>query len=118
MLITTETRFLNLMGFRPTGDFGPLTGYTTKRGKAVWFLKSPPTTPASPWQLRQRNAFRLAAIAWQTLTAAQRQAWLAAQDAGRLNITGYNLWVYYQLTKDVAAIRTIERQTGLQLLPA
>jgi len=34
----------------------------------------------------------------------------------RLSITGYNLFIYYQTTKDVAAIQTIERLTGISLL--
>jgi len=63
-----------------------------------------------------RNRWKAAAYAWQNLDAGVRANWLAAQDAGRLRITGYNLWMYYYLTNDRAAIQTIEHQTGLDLL--
>lgn len=117
MLIAPESKLLNLLGFGPTGDLGPLTGYTSKRGKGVWYLKAPPKTPASPWQLRVRNKFRTIAGFWAQLTAAQRNDWAAAGKAAGLNITGYNLFVWYQHTLDAATIATIERQSGINLLP-
>lgn len=115
MLIAPNSKTLNLIGLRPTGDLGPLTGYTSKRGKPVWFLKAPPKTPPTFWQTSQRNTFRLAADYWRDLSPQQRQAWLDAAKRARLNIGGYNLWLWYQLTKDRATIRTVERQSGITL---
>lgn len=117
MLIAPETKVLNYLGFSPTGDLGPLTGYTTKRGRGVWYLKAPPKTPSTPWQTRERNKFRLIALLWNGLPAAQRQDWLSAAGAAKLNITGYNLFVWYQHTQDDATIHTIERQSGITLIP-
>jgi len=118
MLIDAESKVLKLCGFSPTGDFGPLTGYTSKRGKAVWYMKAPPKTPATGWQRQQRSRFRFAALAWRSLTSSQRAAWLAAARKARLNITGYNLFVWYQLVREIAVIRTVERQSAIDLLPS
>lgn len=117
MKIRKDDRVLSVVGWQPTGDLGPLTGYTTRSGKAVWFLKAPPKTPPTGWQRKQRNRFRLIAIMWRRLTEEQRQNWLQAADAARLNITGYNLFVWYHHKLDHAVIRTIEHQTGINLIP-
>lgn len=116
-MLTPTSPVLTLCGMGPTGDLGPLTGYTSKRGKPVWFLKAPPKTPATGWQQKQRNMFRLIARLWHSLTPQQRKDWLAAAVAAGLNITGYNLFVWYQHTLDQAVIKTIEHQSGITLLP-
>jgi len=108
---------LTFIGFGPTGDLGPLTGYTSKRGKAVWYLKAPPKTPATGWQQRQRNQFKITALLWNGLTEAARQDWLTAARRAHLNITGYNLFVWYQYTQDHAVIHTIEQQAKISLIP-
>ena len=48
MVMTPEDIMLSFLGFGATGDLGPLTVYTNKRGKLVWFLKAPPTCPPRP----------------------------------------------------------------------
>ncbi|MEE9602715.1 MAG: hypothetical protein V3V75_05375 [Thermoguttaceae bacterium] len=116
MLIDSTHKVLKIAGLRPTGDFGPLTGYTSKRGKAVWYLKAPPKTPPTGWQRQQRWRFRFAAHNWRALTPAARANWLTAARNARLNITGYNLFVWFQIRPDRAVIRTIEQQTGITLL--
>ena len=116
MQIAPEAKMLNLMGLRPTGDLGPLTGYTSKRGRAVWYLKAPPKEPPTGYQTHYRNVFRLVAIAWQGLTPDTRAAWLAAARKAGLRITGYNLFLWYNHTRDTAVIRTVEHQTGITLL--
>jgi len=110
-------RRLFLLGLRPTGDLADLTCYTSKRGRIVWFPKSPPQKPPSMAQIHQRNKFRAAAQAWRTLEPQIRANWLAAAKKASLFATGYDLWIFWQLKRDTAAIRTIERQTHLQLLP-
>jgi len=115
-MFTPKNKLLCLLGWQPTGDLGGLTGYTSKRGKPVWFLKAPPTTPPSPWQTHQRNLFRLLGTAWSQIGPDARARWLAASHAARLNIGGYNLFTYYYLTADRAAIATVERQSRIQLL--
>lgn len=116
MVMTPQDRLLSWLGFNPTGDLGPLTGYTNKRGKLVWFIKAPPTCPARPWQISQRNTFRLIAMTWKALSDADRQQWHLAETRGHLNITGYNLFTWWSITGDDATIRTIEHQTGTNLI--
>lgn len=116
-MLTPTTHILSYLGLRPTGDLGPLTAYTSKRGKHVWFLKAPPTCPPTVWQTRQRNKFRLAARAWRALSDAERNEWHRAETRGKLNITAYNLYVYWTLTRDDRAICTIARQTDTNLIP-
>lgn len=115
-MLTPTSNVISLLGWRPTGDLGPLTIYTSKRGKIVAFLKAPPTCPPSAWQSHQRNAFRLVARAWNGLTDAQRNQWHLAEVRGPLNITGYNLFTYWCLSGDDDSIRTIQRQTGTNLV--
>ena len=116
MLIGPKIKALHLIGLRPTGDLGPLTGYTSKRGKAVWFLKAPPKIPPTCWQIVQRNAFRINAIAWNALEPQVRANWLNAAKIARLTITGFNLWTWYNLCPDPAVIRTIEHVSGIKLI--
>lgn len=116
-MLTPTSKILTVLGLRPTGDLGPLTGYTSKRGKAVWFLKAPPKTPATGWQQQERNRFRMIALLWGQMLAMQRVDWERASIGAKLNITGYNLFVWYQYKQDHAAIATVERQSGIQLLP-
>lgn len=115
-MLSAKSTLLNILGLNPTGDLGPLTGYTSKRGKAVWFLKAPPTTPATPYQNHQRNIFRLVAMAWRALPADVRQAWLDAAPRAHLRITGYNLFTYWQITRDRPTLRTIEHLAQLELI--
>lgn len=107
---------LQFAGFRPTGDFGPLTGYTSKRGRAVWYLKAPPKTPPTGYQTSQRNKFRMTALAWNALRPEQRTAWMEAARGAHLHITGFNLFVWYQLRRDHAVIRTVAHQSGIDPL--
>lgn len=116
MVMTPQDRLLTWLGFGATGDLGPLTGYTNKRGKLVWFLKAPPTTPPAPWQIHQRNKFRLVARAWNGLSDAARYQWHLAELRGHLNVTAYNLFTWWSLIGDDAIIRTIEHQTGTNLI--
>ena len=116
MVMTPEDIMLSFLGFGATGDLGPLTGYTNKRGKLVWFLKAPPTCPPRPWQISQRNTFRLIAMAWNGLSSAARKQWHLAEVRGHLNITGYNLFTWWSITGDDAIIHTIEHQTGTNLI--
>ena len=115
-MLTTTNRILQLIGIRPTGDLGPLTAYTSRRGKVVWFLKSPPHGPPSVHQARQRNTFRLVGEAWSQMTDAEREQWSLAERRAYLDITGYNLYVWYNTVGDDEIIRTIERKTNTNLI--
>lgn len=107
---------LPLMGLNPSGDIGPFTVYRTKRQGVVWFPRAPPEMPSSYLQRHQRNAWKYAARVWRAETETVRQNWKTAALLARLSISGYNLFIYYQTTKDASAIETIERHTGISLL--
>jgi len=106
---------LNLLGLNPTGDLGHLTAYTSRRHGTVWFPKSPPLTPPTLWQLRQRDRFRHVAYLWSKLDDQTRELWALAARLANLYVTGYNLFTWYQCTRDRAALSTIERQSGQEL---
>ena len=106
-----------MLGTHVTGDFGPYTFYTSRRSGVVWYPRSPALKPPTPLQLHWRNQFRLAGTIWREFTHDQREQWHRAEHLAHLSITGYNLFTYFILTNDVAAIRTIEHQTGLKLIP-
>lgn len=112
----TLRRGLALAGFNVQGDIGPYTCYTARDGRWVVFDKAPPQAPASYVQLHQRNRWRLAAKAWNQLTENNKANWELATQKLRLQLTGYNLWIYFQTTGDAATIRTVARQSGVDLL--
>ena len=107
-----------LWGFNTQGDWGPFTFYTNKRNALVFYLRAPPKKPWSPIQLAQQAKFADAAHAWTALPPAAKANWERATHLAHLRITGYDLWMYWTLRYDDQAIRTIERQTGITLLPA
>lgn len=97
---------------------GPLTWYTKKNGTIVFFPRSPPKSPPTDRQTRQRDRFTQAATAWQTLTTQTQALWELATKRLSLKINGYHLFTWYFCTQDDHAITTIERQTGITLRPA
>lgn len=108
---------LRFLGYNHMGDLGPWTFYTSKRKGIVWFAKAPPLEPPSILQTHQRNKFRLAGYAWRSLDEEFRQRWLLAARRANLAISGYNLFIYWLLTNDDAAVHTVERQSQLNLIP-
>jgi len=108
---------LGVLGWRTQGDIGPWTFYTSRRNHLVYFVKAPPLEPPSPMQTRQRNRFRNAGYAWQSLPPAARARWLLAAKRARLAVGGYNLFTHYFTKHDDATIQTVERLTGLRLIP-
>jgi len=104
-----------MLGFRPTGDLGPLTIYTDKRGNIVAYPKAPPKEPPTYYQIRQRNRFRLIARLWNAMTAEQRDRWNTCANHSGAAIAGYTLFAWYQLKHDTAAIATLQRQTHVTL---
>lgn len=113
----TPNQISSFLGLRPTGDLGPNTWYTKRRGTIVFFPRSPPKQPPTDRQIRQRQNFTLAAAAWQSLTPATRAAWELATKRLSLSLNGYNLWTWYFHSRDDRAIATIARQSSLDLFP-
>ena len=116
MVKTPKPRLFNFWGFNTQGDFGPYTFYTSARGKLVFFLRAPPKQAPSVWQLNQRARWKAIADLWSSTTADVRSNWEAATQQLNLNLTGYNLFIWYHCHRDRDTIRTIERQTGITLL--
>ncbi len=106
----------HLFGFLIGGDFADFTFYKNKRGKLVWFIKAPPKTKPSTKQTTQRNLFRLAATAWQTLTAPQRAQWELASTRASLCATGYDAFIHYKLTNDQAGQNNLASTTNTVLI--
>src|SRR5690606_30010209 len=98
------------------GDFGPLTMYTSRRGKIVWFDRAPPLTPASPLQIMFRDRWKQIAKLWRDLTPEKRAAWKRAGINANMTITGYNLFVFFQSRLAKSYVGTIERQSGETLI--
>lgn len=112
-----DKRTLSLIGWNLTGDFGPATFYTTRTGRIAKFARSPPLNPPTAEQIAQRQRFTNCGAAWAALTKEQRANWERACRRASLSITGYNFFVYYQMRGDLCLVRTIERQTGITLIP-
>lgn len=106
-----------ILGFTVQGDLGGWTFYTSARRQLVFYPQAPPKEPASRDQTTMRNKFRAAAQAWNAQTRQHKANWQTAAKKAHLRITGYNLYTYWQTTRDTSTIATIERQTKLQLLP-
>ncbi len=109
--------FVRFLGFNTQGDLGPWTFYTDKRKGLVYFVKSPPLEPPSQLQQSIRNSIRLAAYTWRSLDGEQQRTWETASKRAGLRITGYNLFVFWILRRDDAAIHTVERLSNVKLIP-
>jgi len=107
----------NFLGFRPTGDIGPLTFYTSQRNAIVWFPKAPPLAPPSYLQIVQRNRFRATAKRWTSLPEIERQNWEAVAKKAKLTINGYNLFVWYALRNGEETVQALADRHDIQLLP-
>lgn len=112
----TSKTLWNWLALNLQGDLADYTCYKAARGDIVFFPKHPPEVPRSLRQAWRRDLFRAAANAWQSLGSPTRANWERATKLAHLGITGYNLWTFWYVTEDQAAIRTIERQSGVTLL--
>jgi len=90
------------------GDVGPITTYTSQRGKVVTFPRMPPLNPPTPIQEIIRARFQNAAIQWRALTANQRAQWNVLADRCNLGITGWNLFTHFACTGNFDGLRPLE----------
>jgi hypothetical protein len=110
------SRFYRGLGLRAQGDIAGMTVYRTKKGKQVIFPKTRPKAPPGPLALRNQNRFRLAAAAWMAIGPNARLRWKYAARQAALGVTGYNLFIAWQMKRDRAAMKTIERLSGQVLI--
>lgn len=108
-------KMMKIIGFDPTGDFGAITYYTTRRGRVVGYDKAPPLKPATSRQMVRRNRWRRAAECWQLLSPEQKEQWHAAARRARLRIHGYNLFLFFQTTQQWSLADAISRQSGINI---
>ena len=112
----TSKTLWNWLALNLQGDLADYTCYRQVQGDIVFFPKHPPEVPRTLQQAWRRELFRLAARSWQRMTQPERAKWETASRRAHLQITGYNLWTYWYVTEDRAAIETVERQSGVTLL--
>jgi hypothetical protein len=106
------------LGWNMQGNLGPWTCYQNAHRKPVWYWTMPQLEPPSPARIHQKDLFRAAAMAWAALSSTTKAAWMAAARAAHLRIHGHNLFMYWWLKRDDAAVKTIERISGETLLGA
>jgi hypothetical protein len=111
----SPTTGLCFLGWRPTGDLGPLTYYTTKKGRVVAYPRSPPLSPPSARQVLQRSKWQAASLRWQALAQTTRIKWSTAAKRANLRYTGYSLWMRWATTSCEGLRKTITHQTGITL---
>lgn len=105
----------NLIGIEVSGDIGDLTIYTNRFGKKVAFPKSPPKKPPSPRQVFQRDSFRNAQAAWNSLTKQQKNNLEMAVLALSAPLTGQNLYISAVIRQSNNDLVTFEKQSQINL---
>ncbi len=106
----------SLLASRVNGDLGPYTFYTSTRKKLVIFPKTWPKDPATYHQNLYRLRWRHAAARWQSLSQTLRDKWETMAKKAHLTITGYNLFIYYILDKNIKTVETVQRQSGMNVI--
>lgn len=114
---TKLTSLLNFFGLQVQGDIGPITCYRSARKPLIWFPKAPPKTPLSAIQAAQVQKWVNIINDWKDLPSAQRANWLAIASKAGLSIQGFNLYIWWRSHQDDTIIKTLEHQTGIDVLP-
>ena len=105
----------NILGFNPTGDFGPFTIYTAKNGKPVWYIKAPPTAPPTARQRYVRERIAQHAAFWNTQSTEFKALWELASKRARLRMNGYGLFQWWLWHSDRKKLDTIQQQSDVTL---
>lgn len=110
-----KTQPYDLLGLNVSGDLGDVTLYTDRFGQKIWYPKSPPETPETPGQRRQRDRFTAAVTNWREADQATRERFEAVSLKASLMMTGHNLWISLSFSQDAALCATLARQTGIPI---
>lgn len=105
------------MGLRVSGDLGPVTIYTDRKNRKIFYPIAPPKEPPTQRQLWQRQRFKLAVTYWKQLPP---EAKANLEDATRklgLCLTGQNLFVSCWIRSAPDQYAAVERQSGITLPP-
>jgi hypothetical protein len=103
------------LGWNTQGDLGPYTFYTASDQGLVIYLSTTPRRKHKRQCAHYKNKFRLIGAQWQMLTPEARADWELASKRAGLRISGYNLYTYWLMSDDRAAITTVERHSGVTL---
>jgi hypothetical protein len=106
----------SLVGLQVAGDVGPVTVYTDRFFRKIWFPRSPPKEPPSAIQIWQRDRWRSAIAAYNALTIPEKANLAACCRKLSLQVTGPSLWLWLSFRSSPSQKQTLERQSGL-LLP-
>ncbi len=107
----------SLIALQISGDFGPLTIYTDRYGRAVAYPKSPPKTDPSPLQVVVRNSFKTAQANYMAETQQVRVDWETLVKRASLCQTGQNLYISISMLHNFDVLQTLIRQTGIFVAP-
>jgi len=107
----TETPIWRFLGINTQGDLGPITFYTARGRRLVFYFATTPKKPPTSRQRVQRELLRAVAACWQQLSPAEKALWNAAAEKARLRIHGYNAFAYCHLRHDYAWYATLCRQS-------
>lgn len=110
-----KTQPYDLLGLNVSGDLGAVTLYTDRFGQKIWYPKSPPETPETPGQRRQRDRFAAAVRNWKETDQATRERFEAVSLKASLMMTGHNLWISLSFSQDGRLAQTLSRQTGIPI---
>jgi len=113
---TIPPNLFQYIGILTNGDLADYTIYTSQRKRLVFFLKTWPKDPATYCQTLNRNRWRHAAVRWRSLPADVRRDWMTIAKRINATVTGYNLFMYYMLNKNIHTIETLERQSGINII--
>lgn len=105
----------DLLGWNLSGDIDGFSIYTDRFGKKIVYPKSPPKTPPTAAQLRQRARFRTAVLAFMALSSATREDFEEACRRASLVLGGCALYTSAALTDSNESIQALARQTRLVL---
>ena len=114
-MAVADQKLFAALGWDATGDFGPWTFYTNAHGLLVFFLRAPPTKPATPRQAFVRWRLKVHARLWKAMTPQEQEPWETATKRLSLGLTGYNLFQADHFRPGSPTIDTIERQAALTL---
>ncbi len=105
----------NMMGFNPTGDFGPFTIYTAKNRKPISYIKAPPTAPPTARQVFVRERLKDIATWWAAQTKETKDLWERVSKKARLRMSGYALFQWWHWHHDDAKMAPSLHQTRLTI---
>ncbi|HDZ22775.1 hypothetical protein LCGC14_1469940 [marine sediment metagenome] len=111
------TKYLNFLGIGIQGDLDGITCYRSSRGALIWFPRAPPEKPPSELQIWQRERWRAILDDWNALPASTRSDWMLITERASLYIHGLNLYLWWRCSQDDTVIETLQRQTGITVLP-